>query len=134
MINDIKVRGKFQEWWLENYDEQKTVREFIDLEFDFQQGVFLRFLREEYQVVLCVYTNASGFLWSVSNVGGTDLGWSGRSGGDCEYSGAWTSYETAFKNAFGLITQMSFNEYHKCKDFTHCGCYANYLKEIKKKK
>jgi len=133
MFRDEKIKLKFDEWYIENYNTNFMCESaLIDAPFDMQQGVLLRFLREEYQVVLCIYTNASGFLWSVQNNGGTDLGWSTTEGGDCKWSGCWTSYENAFKNAFGLITQMSFNEYHKCKDFTHCGNYTEYLKNINK--
>ena len=98
--------------------------------FEMQLGVYLDYLRDKFQVVLCVYTNASGFLWSVQNNGGTDLGWSGVEGGDCKNSGCWTSYESAFGNAFGLITKCSFDDYFKSKQFTHCGNYASYLKTL----
>lgn len=37
-------------------------------------------------ILVSVYTNASGFLWSIMKVdSGTDLGWSGFKG-DCEMS------------------------------------------------
>ena len=55
----------------------------------------LRWFREKYNMLACVYSNASGFLYEYHDtIGGTHRFDSGFTG-DCEYSGAFTSYEKA---------------------------------------
>jgi hypothetical protein len=55
----------------------------------------LRFFREKYNLLGCVYSNASGWLWEIhDNIGGTHrcgTDWSG----DCKESGMFTSFEKA---------------------------------------
>ncbi len=54
-----------------------------------------RFFREKYNTIHSVYSNASGWLFEIcDNVGGTHRYDSGFTG-DCEESGAFTSYERA---------------------------------------
>jgi hypothetical protein len=55
----------------------------------------LRWFREKYNMLACVYSNASGFLYEYHDtIGGTHRFDSGFTG-DCEYSGAFTTYEKA---------------------------------------
>jgi hypothetical protein len=59
-----------------------------------KQQVF-RWFREKYNMLACVYSNASGFLYEYHDtIGGTHRFDSGFTG-DCEYSGAFTTYEKA---------------------------------------
>jgi hypothetical protein len=84
---------------------------------------------DEKNVLISVYTNASGFLWSLMKVeGGTDLGFSDESG-DCEMSGTFTSYEKAFENALDLVSKCDLEKFEKeCpKNKFHWGNYAEWL-------
>lgn len=82
-------------------------------------------------VLICVYTNASGFLWSMMKIdSGTDLGYSGHNG-DCKMSGSFTSYENALEDALNLVDKCDLNQFQKdCpnKQF-HWGNYADWLSE-----
>lgn len=80
-------------------------------------------------VLISVYTNASGFLWSMMMVkGGTDLGYSEHNG-DCEMSGSFTSYENALEDALNLVAKCGLKKFQKdCpKNEFHWGNYAGWL-------
>ena len=86
-------------------------------------------LMDEKNILICVYTNASGFLWSMMMVdSGTDLGWS-EYNGNCELSGAYTSYENALEGALNLTEKCDLNKFRKdCpKNEFHWGNYSNHL-------
>jgi hypothetical protein len=86
-------------------------------------------------ILVSVYTNASGFLWSMMMVdSGTNLGWS-DSRGDHEYTSCFTSYENALEDALNIIDECDLDTFIKnCPiNFRHWGNYsewviANYLK------
>ena len=81
------------------------------------------------QMVVSVYTNASGFLWSFSKVdSGTDLGWCDHNG-DCEMSGAFTSYENALEDALNLIDKCDLEQFRKetPSNKFHWGNYSHHL-------
>jgi hypothetical protein len=130
-IKDEKALEKFEKWLKQRFSTMAMLSSKLNqYPPEMQTGVYLAYLREKFQVVLCVYTNASGFLWSVQNNGGTDLGWSNFTG-DCKYSGTFTTYEKAFEDALNLIVKCSFEKYHKSKAFTHCSNYSKHLQELK---
>ena len=95
--------------------------------------------RHKYQmdnknVLISVYTNASGFLWQMMKVdSGTGLGWSEHTG-DCKWSGAFTSYENALEDALNLVAKCDLNKFKReCpNDRFHWGNYAEWLREYKK--
>jgi hypothetical protein len=63
-------------------------------------------LRENHNILVCVYSNASGYLWEVMRAkGGSTMRWSEFEGDD-EESGAYTTYERAMEDAleYGLST------------------------------
>lgn len=81
-------------------------------------------------VLICVYRNASGFLWSMSKSdSGTDLGWSDFRGDDLD-SGTFTTYEKALEDAVTLVetygTPEDFRKATKPGQF-HWGNYADWL-------
>jgi hypothetical protein len=82
-------------------------------------------------ILISVYTNASGFLWSMMKVdSGTDLGWSGFNG-NCEWSGSFKTYEDALEDALNLINKCDLEKFRKetpSKSF-HWGNYSNHLNE-----
>lgn len=87
-------------------------------------------LMEEKGILISVYRNASGYLWQMmKNDGGTDLGWSEFSG-DCEFSGAFTTYEKALKNALDLAEKVSLEEFKKeCpNDRFHWSNYSLFIR------
>lgn len=84
---------------------------------------------DEKNVLISIYTNASGFLWSMMKVdSGTDLGWSEHNG-DCEMSGAFTSYERALEDALNLVAKCDLKQFQKdCpNDMWHWRNYAAWL-------
>ena len=82
-------------------------------------------------IIICVYTNASGFLWSMCMVdSGTDLGWSDHNG-NCEWGGAFIAYEDALEDAITLINKCDMEQFRKdtpSSEF-HWGNYAHHLNE-----
>ena len=83
---------------------------------------------DEKNVLISVYTNASGFLWSIMKVdSGTDLGWS-EYNGDCEMSGTFTTYENALEDALNLVAKCDLKKFQKdCpNDKFHWGNYARW--------
>lgn len=86
---------------------------------------------DEKGVLISVYTNASGFLWSMMKVSdGTDLGWS-EENGDCKWSGTFTSYENALEDGLNLVAKCDLNKFQNdCpKDKFHWGNYAGWLSQ-----
>lgn len=80
-------------------------------------------------ILVSVYTNASGFLWSMMKVSsGTDLGWS-EFNGNCELSGSFIKYEDALEDAINLIEKCDLEKFRKeyPKNEFHWGNYAGYL-------
>jgi len=86
-------------------------------------------LREEENIIISIYTNASGFLWSACKVdSGTDLGWSDHNG-DCEMSGSFTTYEKTLEDALDLIANCNLKKFKNdvpAKRF-HWGNYIGFL-------
>lgn len=84
---------------------------------------------KEKNILISVYTNASGYLWQLMKVdSGTNLGWS-EFNGDHEWSGTFTSYENALEDALDLISKCDLDKFSKeiPKDSFHWGNYANWL-------
>lgn len=81
----------------------------------------------EKNVLICVYRNASGFLWSLMKAdSGTDLGWS-EFRGDCQNSGTFTTYEKALEDALDLVEKCSLEQYRKAFNTNfHWGNYASF--------
>lgn len=86
-------------------------------------------IMDEKNIIVSVYTNASGFLWSFCKVdSGTDLGWSDDHG-NCEMSGAFKEYEDALEDALNLIDKCDLEQFVKevnPKKF-HWGNYSHHL-------
>lgn len=80
-------------------------------------------------IIVSVYTNASGFLWNIAKVdSGTDLGWS-EYNGNCEMSGAFIEYEDALEDIINLIEKCDLEQFQKetsPKKF-HWGNYSKHL-------
>ena len=91
----------------------------------------MKFIRETRGVVINVYRNASGWLWSMQMTdGGTDLGWSDFTGDD-KWSKTFTSYEKAFMDAVEL--ELNYGCYHECcKDKSKIGHWANYAGQLRR--
>ena len=86
---------------------------------------------DEKNIIVSVYTNASGFLWGMCMVdSGTDLGWSDHNG-DCEMSGAFTTYENALEDALNLIDKCDLDRFRKetPNGKFHWGNYSIHLDE-----
>lgn len=89
------------------------------------------YIMESKNILVSVYTNASGFLWQMMKVdSGTDLGWSEYTG-DEEWSGTFSSYNKAFKDALDLIDLSSLEEFSE-KDNSHWGNFALFLRNKRK--
>lgn len=100
-----------------------------------QFGVYLAYIRENRGVLIVVYRNGSGYLWSMECAeSGTNYGDSGYSG-DCEMSGAFTSYDLAMTTAIelqGACSLDAFKSETPNKKF-HWGNYADFIIEHSKK-
>lgn len=84
---------------------------------------------ENKNIIVQVYTNASGFLWSMAMVdSGTDLGWSGFSG-NCKNSGTFLTYEDALEDALNLIDKCNLETFREStgEGSFHWGKYARFL-------
>lgn len=80
-------------------------------------------------IIISVYTNASGFLWSICKVdSGTDLGWCNFNG-NCEESGAFKTYDDCLEDAITLIEKCDLDRFEKevPKSSFHWGNYAEHL-------
>lgn len=86
-------------------------------------------IMDKKNIIICIYTNASGFLWSMNKLdSGTDLGWCESNGND-EWSGSFKTYEDAIEDAINLITRCDLVQFVADvpkKEF-HWGCYAHHL-------
>ena len=84
-------------------------------------------IMEKKNIIVSVYTNASGFLWSMCMVdSGTDLGYS-EFNGDCKESGSFTSYENALEDALDLIDKCDLDKFRKESNNSHWGLYTEHL-------
>lgn len=89
-------------------------------------------LMDSQNIIIQVYVNASGFLWQASKLdSGTDLGWCEYTG-DCELSGAFTSYNKALKNALDLIAKADLEKFKRDtpNNKFHWGNYIDYLQKL----
>lgn len=69
------------------------------------QSLLHKVLREEHNILISVYSNASGYLWeAMKAVGGTTMRWSEYEGDD-EESGTYTTYEKAMEDALQYALQ-----------------------------
>ena len=79
------------------------------------------------RVLISVYNNASGFLWSLMMYdGGTDLGWSGFIGNN-KWSKTFVTYEDALENAINNVNKCSLDEFKKIN--IPWKCYADHIKK-----
>lgn len=88
-------------------------------------------IMETKNIIISVYTNASGFLWSICKVdSGTDLGWCNFHG-NCEMSGAFKSYEDCLEDAVTLIEKCDLEKFEKevLKSNFHWGNYSEHLNQ-----
>lgn len=86
--------------------------------------------RKSTGVLITIYRNGSGYLWSMSkDDSGTDLGWS-EYDGNCEHSGAFHSNMDALEHALDLVEQCPLPQFKKefGKNF-HWGLYSKHIKE-----
>jgi len=84
-------------------------------------------IMKDKNIIISVYTNASGFLWSMCMVdSGTDLGFSEYSG-DSEDGGSFTSYNKALTHAIELVEKCDLEEFRKRTNNSHWGLYSEYL-------
>lgn len=91
-------------------------------------------LMDDKNILISVYTNASGFLWQIMKVdSGTNLGWSDFTGDD-KWSRTFTTYEKALENALDLVSKADLDDFvkHCPKDKQHWGNYAEWLREMYK--
>ena len=97
-----------------NYTELKITDDYVPLigygsercKAPLKQQVF-RWFREKYNMLACVYSNASGFLYEYHDtIGGTHRFDSGFTG-DCEYSGAFTTYEKAENACIDKLVELA---------------------------
>lgn len=86
-------------------------------------------IRRDKDILVSVYTNASGFLWSIMKVdSGTDLGWSDFNG-NCEMTGSFKTYADALEDALTLIEKCDLERFRKETPSWkfHWGNYAEHL-------
>lgn len=87
---------------LVNPDSMET----LDIVAPLKQQVF-RWFREKYNMLACVYSNASGFLYEYHDtIGGTHRFESGFTG-DCKHSGAFTTYEKAENSCIDKLIELA---------------------------
>jgi hypothetical protein len=79
-------------------------------------------------IIVSIYTNASGFLWSMCMVdSGTDLGYS-EFNGNCEFSGSFIEYEDALEDALNMIDLCDLDKFRsEVTDRFHWGNYTHHL-------
>ena len=91
-------------------------------------------LMKERDIIISIYTNASGFLWSMCKVeSGTDLGYS-EYNGDCEASGSFTTYNKAFEDALLIAEKCTLEEFKNKSKNMHWSNYANFVRTLEKDK
>jgi hypothetical protein len=89
-------------------------------------------IMDDKNIIICVYTNASGFLWSICKVDcGTDLGWCDFNG-DSEWGSSFTTYNAALYDAITLINMCDLEQFrHEIPvNKFHWGNYSTHLNEI----
>lgn len=96
------------------------------------QSELHKWIRDNRNVLIQVYNNASGYLWALSKIPyGSDLGYSEYDGPNA--SGVWDSYEDAFEDGLSQVLKKTLEDFTRDtpeKRF-HWGNYADYLKKIK---
>jgi len=116
--------------WLSDYHIKNLsghLGRFGYLPEEMQYGLMLKYIREERGVLICVYRNASGYLWGIElNEGGTNLGDCGYSG-NCLDSGTFKTYNDAMNNIIGLQLKFSLKEFRKKSKPFHWGNYAEWM-------
>lgn len=133
-----KAKKEFNNWWHKEVSKS-SYREseyYTDMDYftsDMIWGIYLRFIREKREVLIYVYRNGSGYLWSMEMAdSGTGLGWSDFTG-DCKLSSTFTSYDLAMKDAIEL--EMNFGDMPNLKsksEYSHWGNYSNWLQDKRK--
>lgn len=89
-------------------------------------------LMAEKNILVSVYTNASGFLWQAMKVdSGTDLGYSEFIGDD-ELSGTYTSYVKALDHALEIFSSVTLDQFATETDNNHWSNFSKWA--IKKHK
>jgi hypothetical protein len=119
----VAIAKQFADAWNAFIEKPKDPLDLVDLVLRHKK------LMVEKDILISVYTNASGFLWDIMKVdSGTGLGWSEYEG-DCELSGCFTSYERALKDALDLIAKCDLKKFSEdCPaDKFHWGKYASWL-------
>ena len=85
------------------YSSKEPVRRALWLE------EIARWFRIEHNLLVSVYSNASGYLWNRMDAeGGTDRGWSEEEGPND--SGVWDSYDDALEA--GLLQSIEYIKIH----------------------
>ena len=86
-------------------------------------------IMDDKNIVISVYTNASGFLWSMCKVdSGTDLGWCV----DVKKYDHFDTYEDALESAINLIDKCTLDQYaNHSKEYNHWGSYVDYIGKLK---
>ncbi len=90
-----------------------------------------KIIMETKNIIISVYTNASGFLWSICMVdSGTDLGWSEFYGND-KMSGEFKTYDDCLEDCIVLIEKCDLEKFRKetPKEKFHWGNYSYHLNE-----
>ncbi len=86
-------------------------------------------IMDKKNIVIQIYPNATGFLWSMSKLNtGTDLGWSDFNG-DHKASRTFTTYEKALEDAIDLVDKCDLERFVSDTPETefHWGLYAGHL-------
>ncbi len=79
-------------------------------------------IRDNKNVVIQVYTNASGYLWAICKAdSGTDLGFIG----DCDNYEEFNDYDKCMEDIVELLEKNSLEEFAKKK--SHWSFYATYM-------
>lgn len=85
-------------------------------------------------IIISVYTNATGFLWSMAMVdSGAGLGHF-EYNGDCEASGSFTTYNKAFEDALLIAEKFTLDEFRGKSKKAHWSNYANFVRTLEKHK
>lgn len=87
-----------------------------------------RQIMTERNTLICVYANASGYLWSMSMTdSGTNLGYS-EYNGDCKMSGSFTTYDKALEDAINVAKKVDLNTFRTYEK--NWSSYANFARSF----
>lgn len=101
LIKKLGFKSKFFTDTPYVYSSKEPVRRTLWLE------EICMWFRNEHNLLVSVYSNASGYLWNrMDSQGGTDRGWSEYDGPND--SGCWDTYEDALEA--GLVDAIKFIE------------------------